>query len=436
MLPFITIGRWRARVLCSAAYAALRRARSSALPVALYACLGTLAPDGFAQTLPLPIVPPPAASPPTPAGSSPETEAITEAPALRLWEYMLGASGGYSSNLYFLPQGPGGTVLAPRAELTRVSRGTAGEGRVAAAVGALAYLAATEQVAFDAALSASGRHQASDRTTFTGEISGGLGHTDDDTLLSEQGVLLPFSRTRFGRAEAGVLLKPGARTTLELRGRAYYDDFVSPELVDGRSLRGSLNLGRRLGERSDLSAEYSVELARSEASYTTQFASLQLGRRLSGRTSILIEGGASYAGAAGSDRQPTWDFYGGASLARVSGPSSVVVYARREVIPAFGIGGVGLTDRVGLRASSRIGPTWDLSAEAAYFRRASQDGGDQSDSEEARVALRKTVGPRFELGSELQYRRNTEGPGQRPIEQFRAQLTVAVLSPHTGGVRP
>ncbi len=413
--------------------------------VALCVCLGgALAPESFAQTLPLPVIPTVPPSLPTQPGTPPEAQPTT--PVLPQWEYVLGVDGGYSTNVYFLPDGPGDGVVTPHAELTRILRGPTGEMRVGASTRAVAYLAQGDdvavqgnEVAVDAALSASGRHEASDRTTVTGQISGGLGHTDESVLLSEQGILLPFSRTRFGRAEAGVLWRTAARTTLELRGRAYYDDFVEPELVDGRSLRGSLNLGRRLSERSKLSAEYSVERTRSDASYTTQYASLQLERRLSARSSLLIEGGSSRTGYSmpRSDRPPTWEFYGGASLVRVVGSSSTAVFARREVIPAFGVGGVALADRIGLSTTSRIGPTWELSAEASYIRRsASRAGGDRSDSEDARFALQKRLGPRFELGTELEYRRYAAAAPRPAIEQFRAQLTVAVLSRQTGGVTP
>lgn len=405
--------------------------------VALCTCLGAPVRGSFAQTLPLPAVPPPLPPPPEPKpaapGAVPEADASTEPQVLELWEYLVGVGGGYSSNLYFLPQGPGGSFLTPHAELTRVSRGPTSESRLTAAAGSLAYLAPENQLAVDASLTATGRQQLSGRATFSGDISGGLGHTEDNVVLSEQGVLLPFSRTRFARAQAGVLWNPTARTALELSGRAYYDDFVAPELIDGRSVRGSLRLGRRLGEHSELSAEYAVELAKSDATYTTQFASLQLDHRLSERTSILIEGGSSHTAYSISELAPAWNFYGGVSLARGSGPSSTVLYVRREVIPAFGIGGLGLTDRVGLRTSARMGRSWQISAEATYFRRsAAQPGAGRADSGEGRVALQRTVGRRFELGSELEYRRYAPEPQRPAIEQLRAQLTLEVTSPKTG----
>ena len=383
-------------------------------------------------------MPPPPPEPPAQPGTTAEPGlSSTAPPVLPQWDYLFGVGGGYNSNVFFLPGGPADNVFTSRAQISRMSRSPTGESRVEASGRAVAYLQQQQdQVAIDAALSASGRHDTGARTSVSGLISGGLGHTDDSVLLQEQGVALPFSQVRFARAEAGVLWKTSSRTTLEIRGRGYYDDYVPPQLVDSRSLRGSLRLSRQLGEHSALSAEYSVERAHSDASYTTQFASLQLDRRVSTRSGYLLEGGVSHTdySKVPPGGPPAWNFYGGASLARVTGAASTALFYRREVIPAFGLGGVGLTDRVGLRTSSRVGRSLDLSAEASYVRRNSsaQDVTARSESGEGRLAVQKRLGRRFELGTTLDYRRYVRPAPNPPVEQFQAQVALAVVNPRAG----
>ena len=405
----------------------------------LYLCRGGIAAPAQGQTLPLPVIPVPPPPPPAAATTAPPAEGSSQA-VLRQWEYLFEVGTGYNSNVFFLPEGPADTVFTPRAQITHASRGPTSEGRIEASGRAVAYLEQRDEVAIDAALTASGRQETSARTTVSGLVSGGLGHTDESVLLQEQGVLLPFSQTRFARAEAAVLWKTSARTTLELRGRGYYDDYVAPELVDSRSLRGSLKLGRLLSEHSALSAEYSVERIRSDGTYTTQFASLQLDHRMSTRSGFLAEGGASYTdySASPSGRPSAWNFYGGFSIARIVGPSSTALFVRREVIPAFGLGGVELTDRIGLRTSFRLGQSWGLSAEGIYVQRSdsAQDVAERSDSEEGRLTALKRIGRRLELGTELQYRRYAAPAPRPPIEQFEAQLTVGVLNPRASVPRP
>ncbi len=396
-----------------------------------------LATPVLAQTAPLPVIPTPPPAPPPQPGATLQT--VPTAPTFSRWEYLLGIGGGYNSNVFFLADGPSDTVITPRAELAHVSRGPTGELRLAATSRAVAYVQQQDTVAVDASLSVAGRKETSAQTTLSGQLSGGVGHTDDSALLNEQGVLLPFSRTRFGRADGSVAWRTSTRTTLELRGRAYYDDFVEPTLADSGSVRGSLNRGRRVSERTRLSGEYAVEYSHSNESFTSQFGSFKLEHQISARSGFLVEAGSSYTdyASAQSTRPTPWNFYGGLGLARVLGPSSTALFVRREVIPAFGLGGVQLSDRVGLRTSSRLGRSWRLDGDVNYVRRnaSTQASGDRSDSVDVRFALLRRIRRRFDSGADLVYRRYAP-QGSPAIEQWQAQFTVSVVNPEAGQATP
>src|SRR4029450_5843310 len=83
---------------------------------------------------------------------------------------------------------------------------------------------------------------------------------------------------------------------------------------------------------------------------------------------FLVEGGASYtvdADRAQLDRKGS--FFGGASFARRVRGSSLMLFARQEVIPAFGLGVSRRDRRWGVRATRDIGRSWELRVAATQF---------------------------------------------------------------------
>ncbi|HXY42406.1 MAG TPA: hypothetical protein VEQ10_22210, partial [Vicinamibacteria bacterium] len=136
------------------------RRRQLVVRAALCLCLGGLAAGVSGQTLPLPVMPPPPPEPPAQPGTTAEPGlSSTAPPVLPQWDYLFGVGGGYNSNVFFLPGGPADNVFTSRAQISRMSRSPTGESRVEASGRAVAYLQQQQdQVAIDAALSASGRH--------------------------------------------------------------------------------------------------------------------------------------------------------------------------------------------------------------------------------------------------------------------------------------
>ena len=155
----------------------------------------------------------------------------------------------------------------------------------------------------------------------------------------------------------------------------FYTDFVDPLLVDSRSARVFLSLGRRVSERSTLYARYDFETSWLGTVYSSHFGSLQLNRVLSSRSAVLLDGGASYSDVmTTSGLARTWNPYGGASFSRRVGASSVVAYARSEVVPAFGVGGLWQVYRFGLQVSVPLGRAW-LDIDGSHANRSASGSG-------------------------------------------------------------
>ena len=377
-----------------------------------------------AQTLPVPTLPP-----------QPVPEAVPDTTRPRPWEYALGAGIGWDSNIDFLvPDGPSGLGLAPRGALARIFSSPRARLRASAAGSWTGYPGQNELRRYDADLGLEGRYDQSPSTHWRGSASYGLGFSDSSTILQQQGVSLPVVKTRSFAGALGVSRRTGARGSLRLDGRFYRTEFDSPALIDGSSVRGTLGLERPLGSRSTAVVEYSLEFVRPDVpgtSHFTHFGSVQWTRLLSQRSALLLEAGASHtpdAARAGLDHEQS--FFGGASFTRQMRRSSLTLFVRREVAPAFGTGVSRLQLRTGLRATIPMGRAWELRMLAVHVE---PDGaGDDlahARSDDASVALGRRLGRNVEVTGEVRYRGRGAAGAFPAIDAFRAGLFVTLLGP-------
>ena len=351
-----------------------------------------------AQTLPLPVIPQ------APGGAVPAAPAGPE----QYWDYDLELGAGYDSNADFVPEGAGAVLVRPRGEVARVFRGPRGRFRLGAGSRASVYASEDYENRVDANVFLGGSRELSPNVTLALDAAGELGYTDGNRLLGDQGVLLPLARTRTLVGQASVDWRAGARNSLRVEGRAHHVAFDDPVFVDSSSQRGALTLGRRVNDRASVSVQYSIEREWSGSSFLTHFGSLQWDQLMSMRSGLLLEGGASYTDqAATSGLASTWNFYGGASFSREVGRSRIVLFARREVTPVFGIGGLRLSDRFGLRADVPLGRAWQLGMAGSHIIHSApeSDGSERTSSDEATATLERRLGRQFFLGLAAQYRR-------------------------------
>jgi hypothetical protein len=424
--------------------AAARRARGGGLlwrsaAAALLVAVG-LASEAHAQTLPLPEIPAPLPTPPGP--DEPAWEAT------RRWEYSFSLAPTYDTNVGFGSPGTGDFTLSPAAVIARVFPGAKGRLRVRGS--ALGYVY-REQRTFNRAEGDGGfdfTRALAEGATWRGDFSAGVGYTDSSRVLSEQGVALPPSRMTTVEGTTDLEVATGRRSTLTVSGRVYGTRFDDPLLVDSLSTRGSLTLGRRVGERSTLAIQYGAEYSQLEVSAVSHVGSLQVEGLLSEHSAFLIEGGVSYTQAHTPQAPDTpqapappqapvtpWNPYGGVSLTREVGRSRIVLYARREVVPSFGLGGLQLSDRFGIRVSAPFGRWW-LDLEGYHVAREITEGTEAHDetSDWASLGLRRGLGKRWALGLQGQYRRR--GPvGTSPaVDGLLAALVLSVSNPGANGM--
>jgi hypothetical protein len=385
-----------------------------------------------AQTLPVPTLP----RQPDP-GPSPLPEAVSDTARPRPWEYALGAGIGWDGNIDFLvPDGPSGVAVVPRGGIARLFSRPRAQLRATAAGAWTGYAGRNERHRYQADVGLEGRYDLSPGTRFRGSASYGLGYSDSSWILVQQGVPLPVVKTRSSAGDVGLTTRMGARGSLRIGGRFYRTAFDSPALIDGSSVRGSVGLERQLGRRSTAAIEYSLEYVRPDlpgTSHATHFGSLQWTRVLSERSALLLEGGASYtpdSARAGLDRQQS--FFGGASLTRQVRRSSVTLYVRREVAPAFGTGVSRLELRTGLRGTVPMGRDWELRMLAGHVQPESpgSDEAAAASSDDAFVSLGRRLGKRVEVSGEARYRRRGATGVFAAVEAFQAGLFLTVLTPY------
>lgn len=404
-----------------------------------------------AQTLPMPPVPPeaPPEPEPGPTATGPQSAppVSQEGPARRArprpWEYALGAGVGWDSNIDFLiPDGPSGTAVVPRGGLARAFWGPHGQLRATGAGHWAGYPGQKELNRYYADFSLEGDYRSAPGTDWRANASYGFGYSDSSRILVEQGVLLPLVKTRTFMGALGLTQKTGARTSLRIDGRYYRTEFDSPDLINGESARGTIGLVRQLSQRGTAAIQYAVEDVRSDQSgraYLTHFGSLQWTRILSPRSSLLLEGGASYtpdATRAGLGQEES--FFGGASFNRQVKRSSLTVFVRREVTPAFGIGTSRLEFRGGLAATVPMGRDWEARIAATHARPDAPASGEAvyGSSDDAFAVLARRLGRHLELSGEARYRHRGAATAFPEIEAFQAGVFLTLLSPGGRAIAP
>jgi hypothetical protein len=359
---------------------------------------------------------------------------------------------GYDSNIDFrVPDGPSSRAISARGSLARVFRSPRSDLRLGGTGSWHGYPEESELNRYNVNLGLDGSYRPSLNTTWRANASYGLGYSNSSPILSDQGVLLPLVKTRTAAGGLGVTRTLGLRTSLRLDGRIYRIEFDQQDadtlgLVDGQSLRGTANLERRFGLRDSMAIEYSLEatLARQPPEavegdggryYLTHFGSLQWNHVLSPRSGFLLEAGASYtpeAVQAGLERRES--FYGGASYSRQVKRSSVELFARREVAPAFGLGVSRVTNRFGLSATIPMGRAWSLRIGGTHMQPENPEGATFSygTADEAFVILARRLGRHFEVSSEGHYRRRGATGAFPEIEGYQVGVFLSLGGPWRG----
>ena len=421
------------------------------------ASLLLLATGLYAQTLPVPTLPPERPSVAGPAGTAAGLTAAGETPGVlgetqpQSWEYRLEVGAGWDSNIDFrLPDGPSGMVLSPRGSLARVLRSAQGDLRVEGAGSWLGYPENKSLSRFYGDLRLEGGYRPSQNTTWRGSASYSLGYNDGSLVLSDQGVMLPLVQARTLTAELAVTRRLGTLTSFRVGARAYRTEFADEDsdllgLVDGQSIRGTTGLERRLGTRDTVGLEYSLEGALSRQApevapdegrryYITHYGSTQWSHLFSPRDGLLLEAGASYtpdAATVGLERRES--FYGGASYSRQIRRSSTILFARREVAPAFGLGVIRVENRFGLATTIPMGQSWTLRVRATRIVPETPEGAELSYStpDEAFVARERRLGRLLLVSGEARYRRRSASGTVPEIEGFQAGIFVSLVDPRT-----
>lgn len=430
----------------------LRCAVMRRLSLLAWACALLAVPDlSNAQTLPMPTLPtpPPVADPgdaaPT-SGTGLDALGSAGGARPRPWDYGLGVGIGYDSNIDFrVPDGPSSWGVTPRGNLARTFWSPRGELRLGGTGSWSAYSDASDLNRYDVTLSIDAAHRSSPSTSWRAAGSYGFGYGDSSTVLIEQGVLLPRVKTQTLTASAGVSRQLGTRSSLRIDARAYRTDFDDQDplalgLVDGQSFRGTIGLERKLGPRDTTAIEYSLEsvLGRfavtgdgERDSYLTHFASLQWTHILSARSGLLLEAGGSYTpDVEASGLGQRGSFFGGATYSRRLGRSTASLFARREVLPAFGLGVSRVENRFGANVATPLGRAWRLAFNGSYTlpETPEDDVFSYGESTDVSGVLARRVARRFEVSAEGRYR--WRGATAFPeIDSYQLGLFVSLVRP-------
>jgi hypothetical protein len=327
--------------------------------------------------------------------------------------------------------------------------GPKGELRLAGSGYWIGYLEENDQSRYNAVFSLGGTYRSSLDTTWRADVSYNYGYSDSSSVLAEQGVLLPIVPAQTGSVGLGVKTKLGRRTTLRIDAQGYGTTFdqqdsatVGAGLVDSRSLRGTTALDWMISSRNTVGVVYSLEATvyrppagavdEANRSNLTHYGSMQWSHVLSPRSAFLLEGGSSYtpdpeqAGLA----QP-WSFFGGVSYNRKVKRSSLQLFARREVAPAFGLGVSRLENRFGLDAVVPLGRSWTLTLTATHvLPETPEDAGySYATPDEAALGLGVRLGRLFQISAEGRYRRRSATDSFPAIDGFQAGFFLSLVSP-------
>jgi hypothetical protein len=276
--------------------------------------------------------------------------------------------------------------------------------------------------------------QVSTATEVSLGAAAGYGHTDSSYILGQQGLLLPLSRTIDYNGSLGLRHRFSPKTALGASVRGYYVDFPDSELEPGSSLRLGLDLARHLGTRDSLHFEYALErasfhgandAATAATEYWTHYGTAGWQRTLSARSALKADAGLSYTANSGdSTLGQAWNFFGGVGFSREIKRSSLSATYRREVMPAFGLGGLQMTDRFGLDLSTPVGRNGGVAFGSSYSRGSGGSAGDGEDPPQyADVfgAIGRRLKQRLLLSLDGRYLYQSV-PGQPAIDTFRIGL--------------
>jgi hypothetical protein len=392
-----------------------------------------------AQTMPVPSLPAPspeseATAAPTRPGPSPYLEAFETPGRPQPWEYAVALGAGWNSNIDFdAARLRSGASVTPQGGLARVFSSSHGQLRAAASGRWTEYPDDKDLRGYYGDFGLEG-HYALRRTSVWGNASYGIGDSATSQILIEQGVALPRVKMRSQAGTLGLSRALGRWTSVRLDGRFYRTEFDSATFVDGESVRGGIGLERQLGARSTAGIGYSFEhtaAARPGGTYLTHYASLQWTRTLSRRSGLLLEAGGSYTpDAARAELEHEAGFFGGASFTRQVRRSTVILFVRREVAPAFGLGISRLTLRSGLRLNVPLGRNWGFRLDASHVQPQASTASPRLDatSDDAYVVLSRRLGARLGLSNEVRYRRGGATSRYPMVDAFQAGLSLTVLS--------
>ncbi len=380
------------------------------------------------QTLPMPALPP---------------EAVPQA-HLKGWDYAVGAGFGYDTNIEFRPDGPSGIGFTPRGQLGRTFYSPRGNLSALATGRWTGYPSDSDLNRYYADIGLGGEYQLSDRTSIRGGASYQLAYTDGAVIVLQQGVALPLVPSRSVVGRLAFAWRTGTRTTLRIDGRYYRTTFDSPTLIDGASLRGGVTFERQLSPRTTGAILYAVEdfvsTIETRPDYLTHFLSLQWTRFINPQSAFLLEAGVSHtpdAAQVGLDRKQ--GFFGGASYShRILTRSSGLVFLRRELTPAFGLGATLFETRAGGRADVPLGKDWHLRTGFGYtYPDKPKDPNTPrvySPYTDVFVSVSRHLGRYLEASGESRYRRRGATTAVSLSTSFQVGFYVTLTPP--GRARP
>jgi Putative beta-barrel porin 2 len=400
-----------------------------------------------AQTQPLPPLPPQPLPTPSPSPMPPGKEGVAARPVPppvptpvqpSLWDYEIGVGALWQQNVEFVPDGTSDWQFVPRLRLSRRVWRPLAETRITADVAGFVYQQQKNLNRADGSVGLDGNYQLSRHVKW--RIGGGYtyGHADTSSVLTDQGVLLPLTRADTITGSTGLAWQTGERTTFSLDGRYYRVQFEDPAYVDSQSLRGSADLSRRLGPRAALALVYSFEQTDDRVKRDTHYGSLRYTTTIGRASGLLLEGGISYTADATSLELPDpWNYFGGVSFNHALGRSSLAVFYRYEVLPAFGLGGVRAGNRVGLNATLPFGRAAELGLRASYFDEASTGAFQAERSTEAGATLGFHLASFLRLSFEGDYRRRRTTTATSPsdVDDVRAGAFLSIV-PRSRGQEP
>ena len=374
--------------------------------------------DPFARQIPS--IPPAIVTPQDPLQPR-AADAPPEVARPQTWSYFMGLGFGWDENIdASLLSGPSswGTFLTGSVSYLRYR--TNNQIRLSASGSGTAYRDFNVYNRPDASASVDGHWRFS--RSVDGSLSAGYryGHTDNSEWLSRQGLLYGLSAMQTYDGSASLVWRLASRTSLRLDARGVRADFQSEGLSASDSARASMGLLREIGKRDSLGLDSAWERTMVPEKRDSLYLSLHWRHTLSPRTAMLLEGGTSRTtGAPPSELASDLNFFGGASLSRkIGGKSTIEAAYRREVEPAFGIGGVRLVDRWTLAWSATLGQSWFVGLGATYSNEPQPTSEGAFSSGDGRASLGRRLGRRFNLSAAGRYRRS-ENTGLALREAYR-----------------